>query len=626
MKGKRHSPFVVLSVLLFLGAVLLSAQGPAKTQPKVIVVLVDGAADWLVDAYLEEGVLPPDGAFARMAREGARAEFMTPPESSLTAPASHTMVTGTWPDRHAITGNTLHLRGEPITRSLRGFDVRIEAETLWEAARRQGKKVITVAAVADGSTPERSGDQTLAYGRRLGSSLVINLKPRDDDRWSVGEEKLEHWRELYPAGDGSHLPVFENESGQKLELKLLAADTEFDGREAFDTVFLDFDHDLGDGYLARMGAGDWTPVLLQARSPRIGSWFKLLELEPDLSRARIYIGAPQQNRGTPAEYVAAIDAEVGFWPGEPDDGALNRGDIDERTWLEQGERLTDFLRDAALFSMKRYEFDLLLAYNPTPDEVEHRFMLFDPRQPGYEDEGGEKRRRYLGYIQDSYRQADEHLKRLWEGAPEATLMVASDHGMIPEHTRVAVNALLARAGFRVTPDETTEVRAYTSGATAHIYVNLEGREPEGVVKRKELKRVLRRIVEACRALRDPATGEPVFDRVLTREEQRVLRMEHPRTSGDVWVNGRPGYSVSSRMEGEVFEPATSVRGNHGHGGLRREMKAIFFVAGPGIAPAWLPPVASADVAATASALLGIQPPKQNEGRAVVRKKEPSAVE
>jgi predicted AlkP superfamily phosphohydrolase/phosphomutase len=585
-----------------------------------VVVFVDGAADWLVDAYLEEGVLPADGAFAEMSRTGARAEYMTPPESSLTAPSSHTMVTGTWPDRHSITGNTLHLRGEPISRSMRGFDVRVEAETLWEAARRQGKKVITVAAVADGSTPERSGDQTLAYGRRLGSSLVVNLQARDDDRWSAGDERLEHSRELYPAGEGSHLPVFENESGQKLELKLLAADTEFDGREAYDTVFLDFDHDLGDGYLAHLRAGDWTPVLLQARSPRIGSWFKLLELAPDLSRARLYIGAPHQNRGAPAGYVAAIDAEVSFWPGEPDNSALDRGDIDERTWLEQGERLTDFLRDAALFSLKNYEYDLLLTYNPTPDEVEHRFLLLDPHQPGFEDEDGAKRLRYVGYVKDSYRQADEHLKRLRAAAPEAAFIVTSDHGMLAEHTRVAVNALLAGAGFRVTADDSAEVRAYTSGATAHIYVNLEGREATGVVKRKELRRVVRRIVEVCRSLRDPKTHEPVFDRVLTREEQRVLRMEHPRTSGDVWVNGRPGYALSSRMQGEVFEPATTVLGNHGHGGARREMQAIFYAAGPGLEPHALPPMTSADVAATVSALLGIQPPKDSEGRAVVRRK------
>jgi predicted AlkP superfamily phosphohydrolase/phosphomutase len=585
------------------------------------VVTVDGAADWLVDAYLEDGTLPPDGAFAEMARTGARAEYMTPPEASLTAPSSHTMVTGTWPDRHSVTGNTLHLRGEPITRSVRGFDVPLPVETLWEAAHRQGKKVITVAAVADGSAPERSGDQTLAYGRRLGSSLIVNLKPREGDRWSVGGEKLEHWRELDPAGDGSHLPVFEDESGRKLELKLLAADTESDGREAYDTLFLDFDHDLGDGYLARLRAGDWTPVLLQARSPRIGSWFKLLELAPDLSRARLYVGAPHQNRGTPADYVAAIDTEVGFWPGEPDNSALERDDIDEKTWLEQGERLTDFLRDAALFSMKNYDYDLLLAYNPTPDEVEHRFMLFDPRQPGYEDEGGAKRQRYLRYVKDSYRQADEHLKRLRAAAPDAVFVVTSDHGMLAEHTRVAVNALLASAGFRVTSDETTEVRAYTSGATAHIYINLEGREPTGVVKRRELRRMVRRIDEVCRALRDPQTGEPVFERVLTREEQRILRMEHPRTSGDVWLNGRPGYALSSRMDGPALEPATTTLGNHGHGGLRREMKAIFFAAGPGIEPQTLPPMTSVDVAATVSALLGLAPPKHSEGRAVVGRKE-----
>ncbi|MGH9813754.1 MAG: hypothetical protein ACRD4T_11525, partial [Candidatus Acidiferrales bacterium] len=61
---------LTLILLCALAGVLL-AQAPSKpaASPKVVVVMVDGAADWLVDAYLEEGVLPLDGAFARMARE-----------------------------------------------------------------------------------------------------------------------------------------------------------------------------------------------------------------------------------------------------------------------------------------------------------------------------------------------------------------------------------------------------------------------------------------------------------------------------------------------------------------------------------------------------------------------------
>jgi arylsulfatase A-like enzyme len=47
------------------------------------------------------------------------------------------------------------------------------------------------------------------------------------------------------------------------------------------------------------------------------------------------------------------------------------------------------------------------------------------------------------------------------------------------------------------------------------------------------------------------------------------------------------------------------------------MKAIFFAAGPGIEPQALPPMTSVDVAATVAALLGIQPPRDSEGRAVL---------
>ncbi|HXE74971.1 MAG TPA: alkaline phosphatase family protein [Candidatus Xenobia bacterium] len=614
---------LALGVLAALAALLAAAQAPTP-KPKVVLVFLDGAANGIVSDYLTRGVLPADGALAEMARTGARAEYMVPPDASLTAPAHYTMLTGTYPDRHGIVSNIFHPWGAPIQRSVRGFDAPVYVETLWEAARRQGKRVISIAAMADGTAPERSADLTLAFGRRLGTALVTKLAPAaegDSSRnapWNFGGEKLERARELFPVGEGSHLPTYQLESGPPLTLMALAADTQLDDREAFDTLYLDFDRDLGNGFTARLRAGQWAPVVLRRPSPQMGSWFKVLELAPDLSRVRLYMSAGHQNRGAPPEYIEAIERELGFWPGEPDNAALNDGLIDEQTWMEQAERLSDYLRDVTLFSMRHYDYDLLITYTPLLDEVGEQFLLVDPQQPGYEDEGGARRARYAGHLERAYRLADAQLKLLRAAAPGARFVVASDHGMQPVHTRVRINVLLQQAGFKVAPDETAEVRAFSSGTTAHIYLNLAGREPNGVVSKKDRSKFTRRIVAACRDLRDPSRGGArVFEQVMTREELYLHRLGHPLTAGDVWVNARLGYALSSQMEGPLFEAATMLRGMHGYPGSLRRMDAIFFAAGPGIPAAPLPGMHSVDVAATVSALLGIEPPKRNEGRNVL---------
>lgn len=611
-------------MLSALGLALLAGAQAAPAKPKVVLVFLDGAANGLVSDYLERGVLPADGALAEMARTGARAEYMVPPDASLTAPAHYTMLTGTYPDRHGIVSNTFHPWGLSISRSVRGFDAPAYAETLWEAARRQGKRVITVAAMADGTAPERSADLTLAFGRRLGTALVTRLGPPLDDEparnetWGLGNEKLEHTRELFPVGEGSHLPTYQMENGRMLKLTALAADTQVDGRESYDTLYLDFDRDLGNGFTARLRAGEWAPVVLRRQSPQIGVWFKVLELAPDLGRVRLYLSVAHQNRGAPAEYIEAIERELGFWPGEPDNSALDDGLIDEQTWVEQAERLSNYLRDVTLFSMQRYDYDLLITYQPLLDETGEQFLLVDAQQPGYDDEGGARRQRYRSHLQQAYRLADAQLKRLRVAAPSARFVVASDHGMQPVHTRVRVNVLLRQAGFKVVPDDTSEVRAFSSGTTAHIYLNLAGREPGGVVSKGDRSKFTKRIVAACRDLRDPSrSGERVFEQVMTREDLYVHRLGHPLTAGDVWVNTRLGYSLSSQMEGPLFEAATMVRGMHGYPGSVRRMDAIFFAAGPGIPPTTLPGMKSADVAATVSALLGITPPLRNEGRNVL---------
>jgi predicted AlkP superfamily phosphohydrolase/phosphomutase len=159
-------------------------------------------------------------------------------------------------------------------------------------------------------------------------------------------------------------------------------------------------------------------------------------------------------------------------------------------------------------------------------------------------------------------------------------------------------------------------------------VNLAGRERNGVVPPEKLEEYVERIVAACEGLRDPVTGEPIFERVLRNSELGEVHLGHPRAAGDVWVNARPGYALSGRIEplaprardkprAPVLEPAGTLRGQHGYLGTNREVQAIFFAGGPKVRPGGIGTVRHVDVAPTVSALLGIEPPAQNQGRNVL---------
>lgn len=617
----RRTSLILLAFLLCGVLPQAGAEGPERPA-RVVVVSVDGAADWLVDDLLARGVLPPDGAFGRLARTGVRAEALVPVAASLTAPAHVAMFTGAYPESSGIVSNAFLGPGDPISRESSGYTAPIEAETLWEAARRQGKRVYCVGAVGATATgPGRLCDLTLAYGRTTAPAGVVNLGPAPGQARSAGGSAgYEHIRRLQ-ALPGSPAPLsYSPYRGEAVALFAWAVDSVADGAERYDALVLSFQDDPVDRSATRLAAGQWAVVSDSKPAVTIAAWLKLLRLAPDASAAQLYLGAPGQNQGDPAPFVAALEKQFGPWPGSPDSRNLDQGLIEEAVWFEQAERLSLYLNDATLEPLRRGDWDLFLTYMPVVDEVGHRFLLRQPRQPDYEAENGARRARYARHVEWSYQLADRLLLRLMEAAPPGTnFVVVSDHGMAPVHTSVQIHSLLRGAGFRITPDDSTEVRAFTSGNTAHIYVNLAGRQPGGVVAADKLADSVERILNACRELRDPFTGKPVFEVVLKKSELGGVRLGHPGRAGDVWVNARPGFTLASRIEAEapVFRPSPTLLGMHGSLGTGRKMHGIFFAAGAQLHPGFLGHLNSVDVAPTVAALLGIQPPANAQGRAVL---------
>ena len=207
---------------------------------------------------------------------------MTSVLPTVTATNHITLATGAYPERTNIPANTLHNTETPLTVTTSGFSAPIAAETLWEAAKRQGKKVITIAlAGADGRGDDRRGDQTLGFGVRRGFSAVklMNASHFDAmsaDAWNLGSQTCEFKKAN--IGTASADQVFFNPSLGRVDVNVLVCDTVFDGQEHYDTAFFDFDKSLSDGFIARMRHGDWAPFAFSRQSmirSRMSGFLKL---------------------------------------------------------------------------------------------------------------------------------------------------------------------------------------------------------------------------------------------------------------------------------------------------------------------------------------------------------------
>ena len=648
MKTIFSRPMLIACVLLFQ-LLPASFQNQAQTinpqkSPKVVVVSLDAGADWIVDEFLARGVLPADGALARMSRSGVRAEAMIPINVASTSPAHIAMFTGAYPERTGIVANTFLLPGDTVARGSSGFNAPIKAETLWHAAMRQGKRVICATAVAaDNATPDRVCTLTFGYGKEMLRPSVVWLVA-GEDQWQLGDQKFERVRALKASANSPGQLEYKFKSGV-VPLYALAVDRSHDGQENFDAIVLDRDRDLSNGYVGLFREGDWASIDFSIDGHRLGSWIRGLALKPDLTQASVYLGEVSSIPGAPEEFVKDLEASVGFWPSDGDNSNQNKGLISEQVWFEQVERLTRYLKNITLANLKQPAWDLLFTYLPIIDDVEHRYLLRDPRQPDYDAEDGARRVRFAQRVEWAYQQADRVLKEWMDAAPpETNFIIVADHGMVPVHTTIRLNDFLGQAGFKVDPEEQAEVRAQIDGASAHIYIALAGRQKGGLVAREKLDGYVERIIAACKSLRDPLTDEPVFQVVLKRSELDQLRLNDAERAGDVFVSARPGFSLSGRVLPGVpiFVPTTARAdtrqrlalgkqteefllagganetglGVHGHISVHRQIQAIFFAYGPNVPARLTGAVNGVDVAPTVAALLGIEPPRDAQGKVI----------
>jgi predicted AlkP superfamily phosphohydrolase/phosphomutase len=208
--------------------------------------------------------------------------------------------------------------------------------------------------------------------------------------------------------------------------------------------------------------------------------------------------------------------------------------------------------------------DLIVQCFEFPDRVGHVFWrIVDPKHPAYD---AKLAAEWGDALLKSYQLMDEIVGDAMKAAERrnALLIVASDHGFASFRRHVHYNTWLVLNGYMTlktgvqVKDRNVEMlfdqgqfwenvdwsktRAYAMGL-GEVYVNLKGREAQGVVEpgadydalKKELQTRLVQMV-------DPETNEHPVRRVLTREE--AYKQFDPNMIPDLFVMNNDGYRVS----------------------------------------------------------------------------------
>jgi predicted AlkP superfamily phosphohydrolase/phosphomutase len=598
---------------------------PSAMARRVILVSLDGLAAGRNRENLREGVYTDREGLTAFEAAGYVVESAIPVNPALTSVSHASIASGAFPSVTGIVANRFHLAGTPIVKGVSGFDAPWGAEPLWQAFRRQGKRVgVLTFPGCDDTSPPRTADfgmvyvntpsappaaVTLAATQFVGTTLPPGWASFSAPRRAIVSVKL--------VGPG--VP-----SGASFTLTAL--DTTDDGVTDYDTLVVDDDADLANGTLARVRTGEWFPLRVRGAHPdggtrTVGSWCLLQTLSPDLSPVKLYRGAFFSTEAYPRAFRESLEERAGFWPGPGDERALERAlsgqdGLQLVAFMQQTRRFSEFFNACARTAIAGETFDLLMLYQPVVDEVEHVLLVTDPRHKAYSQEFAAVAR---GAVTEAYRLADRavgELARSLDLSRDA-LVVVSDHGMAPVWETIHLNQLLQHAGltegeqgergWRVSAR--SQMVAFGSSGCANLYINLKGREPSGVVEPDEREAVVR--AAAVSLANAQVEGQDVVEAMFRREELAPLGLDSPN-AGDLVVFLRPGFMATSEIgpPGAPFYTPADLAGQHGFLNTHPEMAAVWFARGASVPRQHTASASLTEVAAFVAQLAGAQPPAQ----------------
>ncbi|MBN2712167.1 MAG: alkaline phosphatase family protein [Planctomycetes bacterium] len=271
----------------------------------------------------------------------------------------------------------------------------------------------------------------------------------------------------------------------------------------------------------------------------------------------------------PGEFSRELSRENGFyktlgWP--TDTWSLNEGHVPDEVYLDDYRESMGMEKRVTLSEMAKKDWDCFTAIFTPTDQIQHVFRAGTER--------GDKA------LADAYREVDEFVGEVSDKFvdQDTTLIILSDHGFHGFDRAVNINTWLWQNGYIKFEGETlpdapqkkmadltgrgqfwegvdwANTYAYSMGL-GNIYLNLQGREPEGIVRPGAMaERILVKLKEGLSALTD---GDKSVVRSVYLGKD-LYKGKYMDLAADAVVGFHDGYRVSWQtalggVPKEVFE-------------------------------------------------------------------------
>lgn len=558
---------------------------PMQAPQKIALLGFDCALTSLVRKHIAEGICPNfQKVFAHgTVAENCFVPYptITPPNWTCMATGAWPGTNGITDFWRAIPGETPMGAN---THNCFNWD-HVRAESIWEAAEKAGKKSVILNYPMSYNVHKKLkhgvvvGGGALTTGVYMDSTVVADIKgvrrtpdlgtfyafcddllvcsdPYPGNTARVSFQEATNWTNVDNMGDdplqADFVQPFANSmfDAKPVTWHLLVRDL---GR-GYDTVTLSPTTDFQDAFFT-IKTGEWAPAF-DAEGPLADGTVRKLRMKAKL------VSLDEDNAsGFRLLLPHALNKDGGLWCFPPDKAAaLNTGDnistnntgmfglsmnwIDLDTWMEIIGIHYDWLGDAAEALLKNGDWDIFYSHAHPTDYIYHVLMTELDPDTCTSRQAHEKAWECHRAL---YRHADRYLGRLLALFDDETLVtLISDHGATPDGPRMNTLKVMEEAGLTtmkelVMPEWAQEMPANIRASFAalaqevdaarsralperccYVYVNLKGRDPEGIVEPEDYEKVQRAIIHALLDYVEPTTGERPVCLALTKRDAQIL--------------------------------------------------------------------------------------------------------
>ncbi|SFI64748.1 alkaline phosphatase family protein [Planctomicrobium piriforme] len=260
--------------------------------------------------------------------------------------------------------------------------------------------------------------------------------------------------------------------------------------------------------------------LLQEVSPTFRLYVSPINVDPT---------APAVALSEPPEFIKDVSQQLGMFYTtgfQEDHKARSNGVFVDDEFLKQATMVLDERLAMFEYAVENYEDGLLFFYFSSSDLQSHMFWWNADENSKHPSRSTPEAQKYFAHIKQLYQRLDAVIGDIYDRyGGKATIIAMSDHGFANFGRQFNVNSWLRDAGL-LGPRECTSIladvdwsatRAYGLGING-LYLNLEGRERDGIVEPgEEQERLTRQIIAGLESVRD-VDGQQVIRRVYRADE------------------------------------------------------------------------------------------------------------